>query len=162
MKLKDNDCIVAACQVDNEDLGILASNGNFIRFSSIDINPIGRAAMGVAGMKLEPNSIVKTIKAISKNEKYLISLTKKGKIKKTELSEFGVSNRNTKGSKICKMEDGDSIASFIAIKDEELIISTEKTNKKIVSTDIHSTSRNSIGVGLGDESLQYNSINISL
>ena len=79
MKLKDSDCIVAACQVDNEDLGILASNGNFIRFSSIDINPIGRAAMGVAGMKLEPNSIVKTIKAISKNEKYLISLTKKGK-----------------------------------------------------------------------------------
>ena len=162
MKIKEGDCIVAACQVNSEELGILASSGHFIRFASLDINPIGRAAMGVAGMKLDSNSFIKTIRPIGKDSKYIISLTKKGKIKKTESIEFSVSNRNTKGTKICKIEDGDEIVDFIAIKDEELILSTNKTNKKIVSTDINTTSRNSIGVGLGDESLQYNSINISL
>ena len=162
MKIKEGDCIVAACQVSSEELGILASSGHFIRFASLDINPIGRAAMGVAGMKLDNNSFIKTIRPIIKDSKYIISLTKKGKIKKTESIEFSVSNRNTKGTKICKIEDGDEIVDFIAIKDEELILSTNKTNKKIVSTDINATSRNSIGVGLGDESLQYNSINISL
>jgi len=147
INLKDNDEVVEVLFINNENIGILSSDGNFITIETSDINSIGRVAAGIKGIKLNKDSSVIAAKPIKNLDKMLISISKNGLIKKTDIEEFPLCNKNTKGRKIAGVRDGDLIVDFLTIKEDcDIINISSKKTLKINSSELRVLSRDATGV----------------
>lgn len=77
---------------------------------------------------------------------YVVFITKKGLIKKTELEEYTKIKRST-GIAAIKIKDGDDIANVTFLKDEDLILITKKGQSiHFITTDIKPIGRTTSGV----------------
>lgn len=142
INLDANDEIASILFIDDEDVGIMTELGNFIRITTNDIRPIGRVAKGVRGIKLNDGDAVCCAYPITKDTKYIISVTASGLFKKTSISEFTVQGKNTKGSKIHKLTEKDYMADFISLTDEgEVLVASTRSCIKISVNDIPTLSR---------------------
>ena len=147
INLKDGDEVVNVLFMNEEKIGILTNNGNFVIIKTEDINAIGRATSGIKAIKLNENNYVIDAKSISENDKYMITLSQQGLIKKTPISEFSVCGRATKGKKISDTREQDSIVKFLTLdKDSDIIIIVKRKSIKISTTELRELSRNAIGV----------------
>ena len=135
INLEPNDEIVSILFLDEEDVGIMTEQGNFIRITTSDIRSIGRVAKGVRGIKLNEGDSVSCAYPIFPTSKYIVSVTSSGLIKKTTIDEFSVQGKNTKGSKIHKLTDKDFMVDFISISEEKdiLVVSSSSTIKVSVN-----------------------------
>lgn len=78
--------------------------------------------------------------------KYVVFITKKGLVKKTELEEYTKIKRST-GIAAIKIKDGDDIANVTFLKDENLILITKKGQSiHFITTDIKPIGRTTSGV----------------
>ena len=146
LKLDDGDEIVSTLFINNERIGILSRDGQFIMIESTPIRALGRLARGIIGIKLSPSDYVVSARAIGKDSHYLFSITSDGYGKNTALSEFNITNTNTKGVKIQK---SDNLCDFIPIeKQGEILVNSNTTQIRIKSTDIPILSRGALGVKL--------------
>lgn len=146
LKLDDGDEIVSTLFINDERIGILSRDGQFIMIESTPIRALGRLARGIIGIKLSPSDYVVSARAISKDSRYLFSITSDGYGKNTTLSEFNITNTNTKGVKIQK---SDNLCDFIPIeKQGEILVNSNTTQIRIKSTDIPTLSRGALGVKL--------------
>ena len=76
--------------------------------------------------------------------KYLLTVTKKGIFKKTELSEFAKLRRSTKA---IKLKDGDAVAYVGLINDEDIIFcSKHGYGFRTKTTDLSATGKTSMGI----------------
>ena len=142
INLDSNDEIASILFIDEEDVGIMTELGNFIRITTSDIRPIGRVAKGVRGIKLNDGDAVCCAYPITKDTKYIISVTSSGLFKKTSISEFTVQGKNTKGSKIHKLTEKDHMADFIGLASEtEVLVASTRSSIKISVNDIPTLSR---------------------
>lgn len=82
INLKDDDEVLNVYPMDNEKIGFLTSDGNCIIIETENISPIGRAAAGVKGIKLNDGAQVIDSQIIENQDKFLIAVSKKGYIKK--------------------------------------------------------------------------------
>ena len=147
INLKDNDEVIDVLFVDNEKVGILTFNGNFVIINTEDINPIGRATSGIKAIKLNTDDYVINSHIIKNNDKLLITVSKNGLIKKTSIDEFDVCNRNIKGRRISETKDNDSIVDFLTLdKESDIIISANKNIIKINTNELRLLSRDAVGV----------------
>ena len=79
-------------------------------------------------------------------DKFLIAVSKKGYIKKMNLSDIGVATRGTKGKKIQKLDDDDMTVKTLTINtDRDIIINTKGRVIKINSSEISLLSRDAAG-----------------
>ena len=132
---------------DDVDCGILSSDGNFIMFKTDDVKPIGRIARGVKAIKLNEGAFVQDARPIPKETKTIISVTKNGLTKQTNINEFSYTNKNTKGSKIQGLTANDTVVSFDALSTETEIIVTSTTSQiRVAVTEIPVLSRSAQGV----------------
>ena len=147
INLKDDDEVVNVMFINDENVGILTNNGNYITIETADIASIGRAAAGVKAIKLNDGDYVIDAKSIKKSDKYMITISKSGLIKKTSMEEFPICSRATKGKKISDVKDDDSIVKFLTISSDcdIIIISKEKTIK-ISTSELRELSRSAVGV----------------
>ena len=146
LKLDDGDEIVSILFINDERIGILSRDGQFIMIESTPIRALGRLARGIIGIKLSPSDYVVSARAIGKDSCYLFSITSDGYGKNTALSEFNITNTNTKGVKIQK---SDNLCDFIPIeKQGEILVNSNTTQIRIKSTDIPTLSRGALGVKL--------------
>ena len=146
LKLDDGDEIVSTLFINNERIGILSRDGQFIMIESTPIRALGRLARGIIGIKLSPSDYVVSARVIGKDSCYLFSITSDGYGKNTALSEFNITNTNTKGVKIQK---SDNLCDFIPIeKQGEILVNSNTTQIRIKSTDIPTLSRGALGVKL--------------
>ena len=146
LKLDDGDEIVSILFIDNEQIGILSRDGQFIMIESTPIRALGRLARGIIGIKLSPSDYVVSARAIGKDSRYLFSITSDGYGKNTALSEFNTTNTNTKGVKIQK---SDNLCDFIPIeKQGEILVNSNTTQICLKSADIPTLSRGTLGVKL--------------
>ena len=146
LKLDDGDEIVSTLFINDERIGILSRDGQFIMIESTPIRALGRLARGIIGIKLSPSDYVVSARAIGKDSCYLFSITSDGYGKNTALSEFNITNTNTKGVKIQK---SDNLCDFIPIeKQGEILVNSNTTQIRIKSTDIPTLSRGALGVKL--------------
>ena len=120
-KLKDNDELVSTLLVNNEKIGFLTKTGNFLIINIENINPTGRATSGVKGIKLSDDDYVVAARKIKETAKEIITITENGLISRTDISEFEVGNRATKGTKVQKLKDNDYMADFLPINDKKEI-----------------------------------------
>lgn len=147
IKLKDGDEIVSISFMNDERLGILTKSSQFAIINTKDINPIGKVAMGVRGMKLNDRDSVCCARPIYPDVKSIVSVSSLGMTSKTPIGDCPTSNRDVKGYKLQKLGDGDTMCGFIGIIGKtELTFTTSNTALKVNSDSIAETGRGAIGV----------------
>ena len=147
INLKDNDEVVNVLFINDEDITIVSNSGNLVRINTKDVTPIGRAAAGVKGIKLNEDEYVLDAQKINSEAKNVIVISKNGVIKKMPLSDFPVTSRGIKGKKISDVKKDDSIVKHLIIdKDYDIIIIVNKKVVKINTSDLRELSRSAIGV----------------
>lgn len=157
IKLSEDDEISTVLLMNEENVGILTRQGNFIICETKNVKPIGRVTQGVMGIKLNKGDSVVSARSIPEFTTQYISITGKGYCKRTKASEFVVTGRNTKGAKLQKLkEEGDYLVDFLPIvNEEEVVVTSTKAQIKFKLDSILLTGRNtqgarSIKLGKGD------------
>jgi DNA gyrase subunit A len=147
INLKDGDEIINVLFMDKEKVGILTNNGNYVTINTDEINAIGRATAGVKAIKLSDDDYVIDAHTIADKDIYMITLSQKGLVKKTDIAEFPVCTRATKGKKISEVRDDDKIVKFLTIKEDcDIIIIVKKKSIKISTSELRTLSRAATGV----------------
>ena len=145
--LAQNDELCSIIFTDEEKVGILTEKGQFLICETKDVRPVGRITKGVKGIKLNEGDFVISAKIITNTAKQIVSITRKGYIKRTPLSEFNVTGRYTKGGKLQKFKDeSDWLVDFLPVEDEkEVIIVSTSASIKVKLTDIALLGKNAQG-----------------
>lgn len=147
INLKDGDEVVNVLFMNEEKVGILTFNGNFVIINTDDINAIGRATAGVKAIKLDDDNYVTDAKIVNDNDKYMITLSERGLIKKASMTEFPTCGRPIKGKKISDTRDKDRIVKFLTLsEDSDIIIIVKRKSIKISTTELRELTRNATGV----------------
>ena len=133
----------------NDEVIIAADNGRMVRFNEKEVRLMGRSASGVKGIELG-NSKVIGAEIVNKSELILV-VTEKGYGKKTDVEEYRLTHRGSKGVKALNITDKNGlIVAFKSVKGDEDIIIT--TNSGIVIrldvAKISTLKRNTQGVRL--------------
>lgn len=147
INLKDNDEVINVYFVNDEKIGILTSEGNFVILETEEISSIGRATAGVKAIKLNDDDYVISSKPIKANDMFMITTSKRGLIKKSSLDDFPVCNRGIKGKKISGIRDEDKIVDFLTLsEDYDIILISQEKIIKLNTSELRCLSRDATGV----------------
>ena len=147
LELNKRDELLDAIFTDNDDIGLLTEEGKFLICHTNDINPVGRIAKGVKGIKLDDGDGVVSARIVPRDTKEIVSISNKGYFKKTAFSDFSITNRYTKGQRIQKKNDEEYIADFYPLRDEKnLIIISSGAQIKVTTNSIPLLNKNTQGV----------------
>ena len=151
------DSLVAARLTDgDQDLILATAHGKAIRFSEEDVRPSNRGSMGVRGMALEDDDEVISMDVVRPGAA-LLTVTREGYGKRTELSEYSPHRRGGKGMKNIDSKKGDVVSSRTVSEEDELMITTKDgVLIRIPASDIRVQGRATQGVRImrlkeGDE-----------
>lgn len=136
IRLEAGDELVSASFVEKGDnVMVVASDGQSIRFDQDDVREMGRAAGGVRVMKLDKGVKVVGADAIKKgsNDAAVLVVSANGYGKKTSLKEYKVQNRGGSGIKTVKVTDktGDLISARIVTDEFEEAVAISKKSQVI-------------------------------
>lgn len=144
LKLDDDDLIASILILKNERVGILTEEGNFIIIETKDIRPIGRVARGVVGIKLNEGDKVVSGRVIPKETKEILSVSEDGYSKRTDINEFKITGRATKGVKI---QRADNLCDFLPLIDSsDILVVSSTTQIRVKVEEIPVLSRGTQGV----------------
>ena len=131
--LEEGDKLISVLLVNNETLGLLTKEGNFLMFNPDEIRQTGRVTKGVKGIKLQEGDSVVSARLVDKTTREFASITKKGYTKRTNKEEFSYGSRYTKGKRIQNLkEEDDYLVDFLPIeRDNKIMIVTSNTQLKI-------------------------------
>ena len=146
IELGGDDEIVSILFTNEEPCGILTAEGNLLLTQTKDIRTIGRIAKGIKGIKLNDNDYVVSARPIPNSTKEIMSISSLGLSKKTNITEFTYTTKNTKGKKIQKILDYDFMVDFIPIINEkEILIVSSNAQLKVSLDEITNLSRGAQG-----------------
>jgi DNA gyrase subunit A len=89
----------------SDEVIMVSRNGQAIRFSEKDCRPMGRASMGVKGMKLSGDDEVLSMMVVKELDADLLILTENGFGKRTALSEYNRQKRGGQGVRTLKLTE---------------------------------------------------------
>jgi DNA gyrase subunit A len=120
---KDDQLIWVKTSEGSDEVSVVASNGQSIRFKEKDIRPMGRAAAGVTAIKLKGDSKVVGMGVVSKEEKkdkFIFTITENGFGKISELKLYKVQNRGGSGIKTAVLtpKTGKLVSAYIVDEDD--------------------------------------------
>lgn len=147
LNLDSGDEIVSILFVDNERIGMMTARGQFVMCETKDIRAIGRAARGVKGITLNAGDYLACAKVITPDTKELLTISEKGYIKRTSISEFSCTGRATKGSRIHVLNDtDDALVCFGALNvQKEVIVVASNAQIKINLNEVKLLSKGAQG-----------------
>ena len=144
--LTAGDEIAEVLFTNDDKVGILTECGNFLMITTADIRAIGRVAQGVHAIKLNEGDSVSAAHVIPASTKFIASISGAGLFKKTPINEFATQTKNTKGSKLQKLNEGDWMADFIPLtSDGEILIASSRSCIKLTTNDIPVFSKGALG-----------------
>lgn len=144
LKLDDDDLIASILILKDERVGILTKEGNFIIIETKDIRPIGRVARGVVGIKLNEGDKVVSGRVIPKETREILSVSEDGYSKRTDINEFKITGRATKGIKI---QRADNLCDFLPLIDlSDILVVSSTTQIRVKAEEIPVLSRGTQGV----------------
>jgi DNA gyrase subunit A len=132
IKLDQGDELMGTVFVkDGDEVSLITSKGQSIRFDAGDIRQMGRTAGGVRAMKLPAKDIIVSVGVIEKGRKdaSILILSQKGYGKRTPESDYKTQNRGGSGIKTANVTDktGPIIAGQIVTPDlVELVVMSQK------------------------------------
>lgn len=121
INLSEGDFIISAIVSDENNFLFTTKNGLAAIINCETINPLGKIARGVIGMKLKEDDEIIDVKLITKTTKYLLFVTCGGIIKKIMLTENLNRNRGCIGLSIQKLLEEDYIVSTMALEEDSNI-----------------------------------------
>ena len=146
----DDELIEAAITDGTFDIVLATRKGQAIRFPEDKVRPMGRTAYGVRGVNLGKGDYAIGM-VVVKRESTLLSVTENGYGKRSNISDYRMTNRGGKGVINIKTTErnGEVVSIKEVIDDDELILITKKgiTNRQRVKS-ISVISRNTQGVRL--------------
>ena len=147
LNLDSGDEIVSILFVDNERIGMMTARGQFVMCETKDIRAIGRAARGVKGITLNTDDYLVCAKVITPDTKELLTISEKGYIKRTSISEFSCTGRATKGTRIHVLNDtDDALVCFGALNvQKEVIVVASNAQIKINLNEVKLLSKGAQG-----------------
>ena len=128
--LKEGDELIDVRLTDGEDNVVLVTKkGLSITFDEKDVRPVGRAAQGVIGIKLDDGDNVIGMEPIitGNTNATLLAITENGFGKRTELEEYRVQNRGGRGVITYKItpKTGDIVGIKIVGGEEDVMLITD-------------------------------------
>lgn len=144
LKLNEGDSLIKVMFIDEERIALLSHEGRFKIIETSSIKPIGRVATGVIGIKFNAKDYLVDANICYPNSKQVISITENGMISKTDLTDFNISGRATKGTIIQQGNLKNCI--LISDEDETVIVISSKNTVKIPIESITLTNKGTIGV----------------
>ena len=144
LKLDDDDLIASILILKDERVGILTKEGNFIIIETKDIRPIGRVARGVVGIKLNEGDKVVSGRVIPKETREILSVSEDGYSKRTDINEFKITGRATKGVKI---QRADNLCDFLPLIDlSDILVVSSTAQIRVKAEEIPILNRGTQGV----------------
>ena len=96
--LKDDDeLIYVGVTTGNDEIAIGANNGRMVRFNEDEVRVMGRSASGVKGIELEDSKVIGA--EVIKPGQLILIVTENGYGKKSEIEEYRLTHRGSKGVK---------------------------------------------------------------
>ena len=127
--LKEEDELISVKKTTGSDeVAIGANNGRMVRFSEQEIRAMGRNTSGVKGIDLDDDLVV-GCEVINKNDLILI-VTEKGYGKQSDVSEYRLTHRGSKGVKALNITDKNGMMVTLKCVDKDSI---EKTDMMIIT-----------------------------
>lgn len=147
LNLNEGDELCDVLTTDSEKIGILTNLGQFLMFVPRDISETGRVTKGVKAIKLNDEDYVVSARVVPKTTKEIISITHKGLSKRSNIKDFSIGSRYTKGQKIQKLKDSkDNLVDFLPIEENcSIIVVSNKTQLKITTDSINLLSKDTYG-----------------
>lgn len=136
----------------NNQLIIATKMGMAVRFSEIDVRPMGRTARGVIGIRFsEPADEVVSADVVSEGS-FVLTITEKGIGKKTPIEEYRLQHRGGTGVKNIKLSQktGNVVSSLQVKEDDEIIICSSSKMIRLKVSQIRPQGRATTGVRLID------------
>jgi DNA gyrase subunit A len=137
----------------NNDIMLFSSNGMSVRFNEQKVRPMGRAASGVRGMRLNPGDTVVGVVVVDETTESILSVTENGFGKRTSVDDYATRNRGGKGVFTIRTSErnGKAIGALQVVDDDEIMMITN--GGKIIRTfmkNVRVIGRNTQGVNLFD------------
>ena len=126
--LKEDDEVLAVHFTSgNDDIVIASNNGRMIRFNELEVRVMGRTATGVKGIELSKDCFCVGCE-IAKEGQDVLVVTEKGYGKRTDVNEYRLTHRGSKGVKTLNITDKNgTIVSFKTVtNDNDLMIITDQ------------------------------------
>lgn len=140
IKLSSDDELVSVLPITSSDEVVLVSTqGQSIRFKESDIREMGRGAGGVRAMKLDKGDYIVGVDVIAKGQAgSLLTMSANGLGKKTDVKEYKTQKRGGSGIKTAKVttKTGNLIVAKFITNQEEIIAVSQKG--QIIRTAIES------------------------
>ena len=138
VNLDEGDRLVGVALTDGtKDIMLFSDAGKAVRFDENDVRPMGRAAHGVIGMRLENAQEVISLAAVSPDDPFtVLTACENGFGKRTALAEYTRHGRGTKGMIAIQTSErnGKVVAACMVADDDEILLLTKKG--KIVRTPV--------------------------
>ena len=160
INLRESDELVRVIQVrETDDIVLVSSSGQAIRFAGNQVRPMGRSAAGVRGMKLRDEDVVVAAAASSENDqRFLLTITKGGYGKRTPIEAYPRKGRGTMGVKGIKLTEARGAAvvgaRMVDSEDEVIIVSSGGVLIRTSVSEIAEQRRDATGVrimNVGDD-----------
>lgn len=154
--LKGDDSLISATFAGKGDeVSLITSNGQAIRFKEADVREMGRTAAGVTAMKLKKEDYIVSADVLTKGDtdREILVVTENGFGKTTPASEYKVQSRAGSGIKTAKIttKTGHVVGGAVLSKEDraegELIVMSKKGQViKLPIKDVPSLGRDTQGV----------------
>jgi len=145
IKLKAGDELGWVIPTSGDDqIMMVTSGGNAIRFKEKDVRPMGRAAAGVIGIRLDKDQKVVGADVIPSGvEKglYVLAVMKNGYGKRTDLKSYKVQKRGGRGIMTAKLtpKTGELVSAHITSEENKELIAVSRKGV-VIRTSIESIS----------------------
>ena len=127
---------------------MVSRTGQTIRFSEDEVRPMGRAAAGVRGMKLQPGDSVVSVD-VARDDVAILIVTESGYGKRTQLDRFNRQGRGGQGVIGIRLtgRKGHVVAAFMVGLDDEIVaVSSGGVTIRMPVREISSQGRDATGV----------------
>lgn len=121
IKIREEDGIIGAALLNDEDIIITTKQGMSIRFNSSAIGATGRNTIGVKGITLKKDDEVVSIEVVRDKKDNLAIFTAEGLGKRIKLEDLSAQARAGKGSTVYK--EAEIIATAMVNDDDNVLIS---------------------------------------
>lgn len=146
---EDDELVGVVVTTGEQDVVISTEHGQAIRFDEADVRPMGRTARGVHGIDLADGDAVADVTAIDPSDQWILTITKNGYGKRTDVGSYRVQSRNGKGLIDIKTDERNgSVCSIESVGpgDHVVLMTTDGQIMRTPVEDISIVGRNTKGV----------------
>jgi len=149
IKMREGDELVRVVPISGDnDVCLVTSRGQLMRFNPEEVREMGRVASGVRGVKLKEGDVVVSC-AVVRDDHELFLITNDGQGKRTPFEAFKAKHRGGMGMRVMKLRADESrvVRGLSVLPDDEaMLIASNGVIIRVPATDVSLQGRDASGV----------------